>query len=174
MAELTGLAAVLAGAAPTADPPGDEAEQYDLLGLPAPRPGHRVEAYRGRGRPAGSRNKRTVEWAQHLLGRYSSPLEVLAQVMTAPVEALVAQLGCSPVEALAEKRLAAVALLPYLHSRMPVSVDLTDRRVVHLTIAVDESVAPAAADGVVARVLESAEFQRVSMEATDDVGQEQV
>lgn len=172
MAELTGIAAVLDQADPTASAPAEDAEQLDLLGLPAVRPGHQVEAYRGRGRPPGSRNRRTVEWATYLLGKYASPLEVLAQIATAPVDALVGQLGCSPIEALGEKRLAAIALLPFLHSRMPIAVDVTDRRVVQLTI-VDAAVAAESGTdlGLTARVVEVLENQGVDDGDPAAVGQ---
>ena len=172
MAELTGIAAVLDAADPTATPPADEGEQLDLLGLPSVRPGHQVEPYRGRGRPPGSRNRRTVEWARYLLGQYSSPLEVLAQIATARVDALVAQLGCSAIEALGEKRLAAIALLPFVHSRMPIAVDVTDRRVVQLTI-VDGAVSAAAGEdpGLTARIVEVLENQGVDDGGSADVGQ---
>lgn len=116
-----------------------ETRQLDLLGLPttpklrklreetAPEP-------KGPGRPAGARNKRTLEMARFLLSRYTSPLEVLAQIATARVDELSASLGCTSTVALQEKRLAAIALLPYLHQKMPVSVDLTNRQEVYLTI----------------------------------------
>lgn len=135
MAEATGLSAVLAemdasGAAPAAEP-----EQLDLVGLPPPRPGARfVDKPRGAGRPPGARNKRTQAWADFLLARYASPLEVLMQIATAPVDELVAKLGCKPLEALGEKRLAAIGALPYLHQRQPLAIDLTNNRVVHLHI----------------------------------------
>ena len=136
MAELTGLTAVLDEADPSGAPPGAEPEQLDLLGLPAPRSGTPSAAAvaRGAGRPLGSRNKRTVAWANYLTRRYGSPLEVLAQIATAHITVLRDSLACTALEAMIEKRQAAIALLPYIHQRQPLAVDLTNRQVVYLSI----------------------------------------
>ena len=75
--------------------------------------------------------------AAYLLSRYTSPLEVLAQIAVARVDQLAASLGCTKLEALQEKRLAAIALKDHLHSKMPVAVDITDRKVIYLTIGED-------------------------------------
>ena len=139
---LSGLPAVLDQLRPQDAPaPGAaEPEQLDLLGLPVPKAGAVVPAVYtpapapGRGRPAGSRNKRTAEWADFLLTRYGSPLEVLAQIAKADVADLVASLGCDRLAALQEKRHAAVALAPYIHQRQAVAIDLTQRQAVELTI----------------------------------------
>jgi hypothetical protein len=114
-------------------------EQIDLLaGLGAPI-NDAVQKLRNArtglpGRPLHSRNKRTLEMAAFLLSRYTSPLEVLAQIATAPIDELSASLGCTKLEALQEKRLAAIALKDHLHSKMPVAVDITDRKIIYLTI----------------------------------------
>lgn len=56
------------------------------------------------------------------------------RIATAPVGELVAATGCTKIEALQEKRLAAIAGLPYLHQKQPVAIDVTNRNVVHLHI----------------------------------------
>lgn len=126
---------------PIAPPP----EQVDMLeridplrelGLPI---GKKVERMRAKktglpGRPAGSLNRRTVEIADYLLSRYTSPLEKLAQIAVSPVDELSASLGCTKLEALQEIRLCAIALVPFLHSKMPLAVDVTNRKVIHLVI----------------------------------------
>ena len=110
-------------------------EQPDLLGLPSTPIAQAIREERKRaGRPAGARNKRTVEFCNYLLSRYTSPLEVLAQIATAQIDELSASLDCTPLEALQEKRIAAKELAPYLHSKAPVAIDLTNRREIHLTI----------------------------------------
>ncbi len=147
MAELNGRAEIVAGLIEH-NPAPDEPEQPDLLGLP--QRGIVTPVYRGVGRPPGSRNKRTERWAEFLLSRYESPLEVLVQMANAPVAALAEQLGCSALEAFQEKRQAAIAAAPYLHQRMPLAVDVTDRKVLNLVI-VDH--APAA-DGDGEAILE--------------------
>jgi hypothetical protein len=127
------------------------AEQIDLLeelGLPINPQVVDIRTLRtGKpGRPPQSRNKRTVEMANYLLSRYTSPLEVLAQIAAAPIEELSASLRCTLLEALQEKRLAAIALKDHLHSKMPVAVDVTNRKVIHLTIH-EDGVSPTGAGG---------------------------
>jgi hypothetical protein len=138
-------------------------EQLDLIGLPETRAVVNLREERelrdGRkGRPPGSRNKRTLEMANYLLSRYSSPLEVLAQIATARVDDLAASLGCKKLEALQEKRLAAIALVPFLHQKMPVAVDITNRKVVHLDVTIDGDAALPADESEItltARVVEN-------------------
>jgi len=129
-----------------ADADGEGEEQLDLLGLPPLRAGAILAERRGRGRPPGARNKRTEDLVAWLLGKYPSPLEGLLQMANARVDELAAQLGCTPLEALQEKRHAAIAALPYIHQRQAIAVDVTQRNVVHLTLemggaeALDETV----------------------------------
>mgnify|MGYP001556561073 FL=1 len=121
-------------------PEEPQEEQLDLIGAPENAAVIALrEKRKGPGRPAGARNRRTLEMANFLLSRYASPLEVLAQIATARVDLLTASIGCTKLEALQEKRLAALALLPYLHQKMPVAVDVTNRKVVHLTIVEGEA-----------------------------------
>lgn len=132
--EAAALKKALAAAPPSLPP---EPQQLDLiddcLGLPET-PSLREYREKKKGRPTGATNKRTEELAAYLLSRYTSPLEVLMRIATAPVEELVASLGCTNMEALQEKRLAAIPCLPYLHQKQPQAIDLTSRQVVHLTI----------------------------------------
>lgn len=166
MAELTGVAAILDDLDPTAEAPGGEAEQLDLLGLPERRGDLAIAPRRGPGRPLGARNRRTQEWAQFLTARYGNPLEVLAQMATASVAELHKQLGCTPLEAFQEKRLAAIALLPYMAQRQPLSVDLTNRQVVYLSISDGAGAADPGDDGhamtLTGHVVEIVENQEVS------------
>lgn len=165
-----GVTAALAAVA-QGEAPGDDGEQLDLLGLPLSVAGIEAVAAigqrRGPGRPLGSRNKRTVDWTDFLLSRYGSPLEVLAQIATRSVAELQRQLRCSALEAFQEKRHAAVALLPYLHQRQAVAVDVTNRQVVHLTI-VDQA-PDAGGDGVAVHIVDVLENQRVGDVPGDDV-----
>jgi hypothetical protein len=99
-------------------------EPSDLLGLPQTgEAARRSVSERGRrepvgGRPRGLHNRKTEYWIAYLTSRYASPLEVLAQLATAPVDTLARELGCSRLAALQEKRHAAEALAPYLHQRL--------------------------------------------------------
>lgn len=131
------LAIDLAGGLSSPAPDEEQIALGDLLGLPetdALKDLRKDEGAKRNGRPKGALNKRTVEWAEFLLARYSSPLEVLCQIANASVKELVAALGCTKLEALQEKRLAALGLAPFLHSKMPVSVDVHNRNFVYLTI----------------------------------------
>lgn len=129
MAEQTGLARVLAEAGA-----GDEqtletdAEQLDLLGL-SMRDGKRPV-----GRPPGRRNVRTQRIAEFILSTVGDPAVELARMGMLGVDNLAAALGCSRAEAIVEKRLCLIAVLPYVHSRMPIAVDVRDHKVVSLTI----------------------------------------
>jgi len=86
-------------------PPGDDAEQLPLLddhqaADQGPNPGG-VPAPSGKGRPPGSKNKRTEEWTEFLLARYTSPLEGLAEISVMSIEEckdLAIQLGCKALD----------------------------------------------------------------------------
>lgn len=106
------------------------------LGAPIGRGVERLRAQKqnGPGRPAGSLNRRTVEMAEYLLSRYTSPLEILAQIAVSPIDELAKSLQCTKLEALQEKRLAAIALKDHVHSKMPVAVDVTNHKIIHLVI----------------------------------------
>lgn len=157
MAASGGLVAVMAEMRPEGAVE-DDGEQLDLLGL---KPVDAIIGAQrsGRGRPAGAKNRRTAEWADYLGKRYGDPREVLAQMMVQPAEVLAKQLGCSALEAWQEKRHAAVALLPFVASRMPISVDVTNRKVVHLTIVEADG---AGDDGLGAEIVEVLGYQGVS------------
>ena len=107
--------------------------QLELLGLPETEKLQRVRAARA-GRPPGARNRRSEDVARMVIEQLGDPLLRQAAVATMPLEELMASTGMTAAEALAEQRLAASLVLPYLHRRMPVQVDVTGRQVVHLTI----------------------------------------
>jgi len=92
-------------------------------------------AARGVGRPPGSANKRTKDVRDYLLSRYAHPLEVLAQIISRPIDQIVAETGCKPIEALALVKSAAAELAPYVEGKMPVAVDLSVRG--DMTLAIE-------------------------------------
>lgn len=116
--------------------PATRAEQLDMLGLGGNKKVVSLAQERDAkiGRPRGARNKRTVEWANYLLSRYTSPLEVLAQIASTDTDLLAQSLGCNKLEALQERRVAAMGLAPFVHSKMPIAVDVTNHKIVHLVI----------------------------------------
>lgn len=123
----------------SADDVDDEFEQLDLIGAPETASSQAIVKRRAkdgsnRGRTPGAKNRRTLAMIDVLQTRYSSPLEVLAQIATARVDELAAKLGCTKTAALQEKRLAAVAMLPFWHQKQPLAIDVTKRSVVYLKI----------------------------------------
>src|SRR5260221_4206747 len=123
---------------------------------------------RGPGRPPGARNKRTERTIAWLLGRHRDPRQVLLEIAEANVADLAALLSCSLHEALQEKRLAAIGVLPYVAQKQPLAVDVTNRQVVYLNIHEgDVSVGEGARGGFAVRVLDNVEYQEVS-EGDDD------
>lgn len=137
----------------------EEPVQENLLGLPEPKTeaGRALVAARRAGRPAGARNKRTQRNVEWLLSRHRDPREVLLAIVETPIDELAATLGCKPMEALQEVRLAAQAVLPYTAQRMPLSVDVTDRKIIHLNIVdglVEQGDSNVGGIGLTARIVE--------------------
>lgn len=167
---MTELAVTAAVAAAIVD--DDEPEQLGLFGAPLT-PAGEVKAA-GRiariGRPPGARNKRTERTVRFLLARHRDPREVLLEIAESNVFDLAALLGCSVHEAMQEKRLAAIGVLPYVAARITPEVLNDNRQVVHLTIHEGRGGGlVAAAGGTVASVLQDVEYQKVS-----DGGDEQL
>lgn len=136
----SGLTAALAETGAGA-PPAAEAEQLALLPAPAVPEAPRTARAPG-GRPLHSRNRRTQEWIDYLLGRGRSPLEFLHSLYQRPPVQLARELGLylyhegkpvldkdgEPVlavgDALKRQVEAAVAIAPYLHQKLPIAVDV--------------------------------------------------
>lgn len=109
--------------------------QGDLLGLPAvPESAAAAIERRKAGRPAGARNRRSEDVAEEVIARLGDPLLRQAAVATMDAEELAKRLGCTLLEAIQEQRLSAMLVLPYLHRKMPIAVDVRAQRVVQLTI----------------------------------------
>jgi len=106
--------------------------QHELIGLPVTVAGQALRERRG-GRPLGARNKRLEEAARLVIERFGDPLLHQVAVATMGVDELMAA-GLSLEKAFEERRLAAAVVLPYLHQRKAISVDVSARQVVHLTI----------------------------------------
>jgi hypothetical protein len=146
--------------------------RQELLGLPdLPLSNGGVERIARRaGRPPGSRNRRMEDAAATAITHFGDPLLRQVAIATMDTEELALRLGCSALEAVVEQRLAAAAVLPFLHSRKPIAVDLRDHRVVHLRLNLDgQAPAQQAAAATVARVVERLEYQEVNDGAPDAV-----
>lgn len=130
------LAVEAAPPAPWARPDGQaslfglEVEEPDGIGELSPPPDDGARG-KGKGRPAGSRNRATEEWRNFLLSRYRSPLVVLAEIAQAHPVALAQELSepgedgaqVEPLEALRLIVSAAGTLAPYIHQRQPLAVE---------------------------------------------------
>jgi len=132
--EKQGFAAALAnmdvGAPPRDD--GDQAalfEGFENAEAASPLASANERRGRGPGRPKGAKNRRTEEWAAYILGQYRSPLIVLAELYSMPVDELAAELQCEKLDAVKIQKDAAAALAPYVHQRQPQAVEVNQREV---------------------------------------------
>lgn len=154
-----------------------EDAQLALFAAPATEAGRKKAgplAARGPGRPPGARNRRTEHTLAFLRARHRDPRVVLLEIAGANVHDLAGLLGCSAHEALQEKRLAAIGVLPYYAARLTPEV-LQQFNGVFLTIN-EGRIAGAGGGGVGASalVLEKMQYQEVNDDAGGDVGQADV
>jgi len=87
-----------------------------------------------------TRKHRTRPWniaktVDDLLATHRDPREVLLETAETHVADVAALLGCTMLEAWQEKRLSAVAVLPYISQRQPLAIDVSQRAMISLTIA---------------------------------------
>ncbi|WP_439813991.1 hypothetical protein [Zavarzinia sp. CC-PAN008] len=159
------VAAAMLGGAPSLHQAARQAREAEAQAL--------VDPAR-RGRKPGSRNKRTAAFADYILSRYRSPLVVLAETWSRPVDVLAVELGCDKEDAFKIQQAAAVAALPYLHERQAVAVNLEGAAPVTLVIGSLEAGSgdglDAAGDGVVLDI-EVEENQALSGSDAEAVGQ---
>lgn len=105
--------------------PGEE--QLDLDGPDgASGPVSDVLERRGPGRPKGSINKRTEDLRRFLLARFRHPVVAMAEIYSIPTDELAKHLGCKPMDALGLQLKAAAEVAPYVDSKMPAKVQITD------------------------------------------------
>ena len=122
---------------PDLDTAAGEAEggQLELLGVPALARDREAEIVRRRaGRPPGSGNRRLEEIARLIALKFGDARLHQARVATMQVDELCERYRCTAVEAETLRRLAFVAVAPYLFPRVPIAVDVTNHQVVSLTI----------------------------------------
>lgn len=132
------------------------AQQLDLLieqkggldreGLRAIRDARRAQIEgRGRGRPPGALNKANRAFARYFIEKYGDPASVLGEIMTTPPDLLYQQMVAAQggeskhkkltgADALRMIREAADTMMPYIHGKMPVQLDVNQRADVILNI----------------------------------------
>ncbi len=84
-----------------------------------------------------TRSKATIFTVSQLLETYRDPRAILLEIASTDTHKLAEQTGCTPLEALAERRMCAQAVLPYVVQKLPVQVDMRHTRAIHLNIVDD-------------------------------------
>ena len=130
MAELSGLPAVIdAEAREAPSPVVVSPRQPSLFVEPelAPAGDHAGDepAPGRRGRPPGSRNRRTSDLAAYIAGHVGHPVVRLARIAAMDPAQLAHQLGCKQIEALDRILVAAKAAAPFVASQMPQEVAIS-------------------------------------------------
>lgn len=74
-----------------------------------------------------------------LLNQFRDPRAVLLEMANTSTAELAKKLRCTRLEAHQERRHAALAVLPYIASKMPVQVDMRHTRAIHITFEADET-----------------------------------
>jgi len=133
-------------------------------------------APRGRGRPAGSRNRSTEEWSRFILTRYRSPLLGLAELAQATPKDLQTDLGgapvkdapggCTLVEAVRLIMAAQQALAPYLHQKQPLAIDAGGVGMMQVIIQTGNA-SDAGQTFDIQPIEETEEFQQLTAEGVD-------
>ncbi len=85
-----------------------------------------------------ARTKATLYTVSQLLETYRDPRAILMEIAGMATEELMAKAECSYMDAIAERRLCAQAVLPYVVQKLPVQVDMRHTKAIHLNI-VDDS-----------------------------------
>jgi hypothetical protein len=93
------------------------------------------------GRPAGSVARSTAEMQRFILARYPSPLVGMAEVISRPVKDLAEELGCTPLEAMQLQARLMGDLAPYLHSKMPIAMQVDGAPIVPVVLQVSPEMA---------------------------------
>lgn len=88
-----------------------------------------------RGKP--SKRRFEIYTVSQLMERRRDPRDILLEIAEMDTQALSRLCDCSMLEALAERRMAAQAVLPYVSQKLPVQVDMRHTKAIHLNIVDD-------------------------------------
>lgn len=89
---------------------------------------------RGRGRPAGARNRSTKELAAFILQQHGSPVLNAARAINMSLPEFAAKLGCSLVEAYDRWLKTAEFVTRFVHQELPKAVEIDAKGIPGLTI----------------------------------------
>jgi hypothetical protein len=87
--------------------------------------------------PSHQRKRFKAYTVSQLLETYRDPRAVLMEIASTDTAALAATLNCTMQDALAERRLCAQAVLPYVAQKLPAQVDMRLTRAINLNIVDD-------------------------------------
>lgn len=136
----TGVSAALDGADPAGRVPGAGAQHSFLPEVPAAEGGGR-----GPGRPAGSRNRRTIELSAYINATFGNPVVELARLYGfATVQDIAKRDGIKAAEAAKAKLAALAKVAEYTDQRQPVAVQLEADGDVAVSFVLSERVMRAA------------------------------
>ena len=127
---------------------GNQVDLFEAEEAPLPLPARGKSGPKG-GRPLNVPNKSTEAWAAYLLSQHRSPLTVLANIMSQPLDELHGMLQdladkrtrmketkwgdeevrvlVDPLAVLKLQKDAAVALAPYVHKQQPKALEVNER-----------------------------------------------
>lgn len=125
IAALDSLSGAAAGA-PTAEVQQEFLDLDGPEGSEGPVTARHVER-RGPGRPPGSPNKRTEDLRRFVLSRFKHPVVALMEIGAMPAHELAEYLACKPLDALTLQIRALAEAAPYVDSKMPQRIQMTDR-----------------------------------------------
>jgi hypothetical protein len=87
--------------------------------------------------PSHARKRFKAYTVSALLEQYRDPRAILLEIASTPTADLAKQMNATLADALAERRLCAQAVLPYVAQKLPVQVDMRHTRAIVLNIVDD-------------------------------------
>lgn len=94
------------------------------------------EDQRGPGRPKGAKNKRVNEWADYLLGQFTSPLIKWGRVASMDTAQLAGLLKCTMLEAYDRQDRAAGMFAQYVHQKQPMAIAFEAEQLIGLQLVI--------------------------------------
>lgn len=97
-----------------------------------------IRQARGRGRPLGARNQRNAKMAKWFVQQFGDPVSVLGEIMSMPTDVLYQQMILAQGGEFKGKRVtgkdafdlrmaAAKEIMPYIHGKQPIAIEVTGK-----------------------------------------------